>query len=627
MFSDPDLLAFAGAPAHAGLDGGARGAVDCSELDELVACLGEDDAPGSHSSMDVDPNNVQLHNVLEQDALAGAGGLRGGWGDGEMPAPPPYSSTPLPGALPMPLMPGQDQNVLGGLGLTMTDFAVIGIDDPYGGRGSGVKPTKQRRTPVDKTQERFPVLCHNPPFRNTGCAGTLEDGIENLQGVGGSHIGFKCHKCGSRWAQLVFVPADGDKNNPQYAACDKLSRSERAAEGAAVRSGGYDCSICKKPLVKRGVNVDNPDLFCDCRCKICRYKPKSCKCKKLLNEIDSATEVPSLPPLTACVASVSQHPVPPMPSTEQLRMTGGGTELALKAAEDAVAKARVVMTTPVVAKAPVAAAKAPVAAQPVVSSKVIVAKPIAQPPSLPQSVVPGSDRHIYGGKGPMFMRKLAEKLAEPCAAKKMLEKADEYELKASMRADETARGGILEPGIIDNAMQASQPDAEADDDVESVSPEASVEKCIPTPLPEPENPMSVPQSLPKRRKIMKPAHGSARSMLIRKCQGCDKTGCKIRCRKPGCQVFACSSRCAGYYDADAMRSVGGFVCAAHGDAEDKEEDKAWFCGICDAMITDRIEPRIPSVGCDECDTWFCRACVGFKPKQRLPKNWYCSECC
>jgi hypothetical protein len=75
-----------------------------------------------------------------------------------------------------------------------------------------------------------------------------------------------------------------------------------------------------------------------------------------------------------------------------------------------------------------------------------------------------------------------------------------------------------------------------------------------------------------------------------------------------------------------MRSVGGFVCAAHGDAEDKEEDKAWFCGICDAMVTDRIQPRIESIGCDGCDTWFCRACVGFKSKHRLPDEWYCSAC-
>ena len=44
------------------------------------------------------------------------------------------------------------------------------------------------------------------------------------------------------------------------------------------------------------------------------------------------------------------------------------------------------------------------------------------------------------------------------AAKKLLEKAAEYELKASMRADETS---ILEPDTSDNAMQASQPDAEA----------------------------------------------------------------------------------------------------------------------------------------------------------------------
>jgi hypothetical protein len=614
MFSDPHLLASAGAPAHAGAPG-ACDDIDCSDIAYLLSCVTDNDAPGMHISMNVDLNNVQAGNILGQDAFAEAGGLGGGE-DGVMPAPPPYSSIPLPPVpLPMPPMAGQEQNVVGGL--SMADFDVIGIDHPYGGRGSGVKPAKQRQQSVNKTQQRFPVLCHNPPFRNTKCAGTLEDGsIENLQGVGGNHIGFKCHKCGSRWAQLVFVPADGDKDNPRYAACHKLSRSERAAKGAAVRSGGYDCGICKKPLVKRG---DNPD-FCDCRCQICYYKPKKCKCKKLLSKIDSATEFFSLPPLTVRTASV-----PHMPSTEQLRMTGGGTELALKAAEDAVAKARVVMTTPVVAKAPVAAAKAPVAARPVVSSKVIVAKPTVQPPSLPKSVVPGSDRHIYGGKGTTFMRELAED-AEPCVAKKLLEKADEYDLKASMRADETARGGILEPIISDNAMQASQLDAKADD-VESVSPEASVEKCLPTPLPEPENPRSGPHSLPKRRKIMKPAHGSARGLvLIRKCQCCDKTGCKIRCRKQGCEVFACSSRCAGYYDADAMRSVGGFVCAAHGDAEDKEEDKAWFCGMCDAMITDRIEPRIPSIGCDKCDTWFCRACVGFGPKQRLPKKWYCSEC-
>ena len=175
-------------------------------------------------------------------------------------------------------------------------------------------------------------------------------------------------------------------------------------------------------------------------------------------------------------------------------------------------------------------------------------------------------------------------------------------------------------------MQVSQPDAEPDD--KFVSPEASVDKGMPTPLPVPElETRSVAPSV-KRRKVMKlPAKGSAQGlMLIRKCQACDKTGCKIRCRKHGCQVFACSPRCAGYYDADAMRSVGGFVCAAHGDAEDKEEDKAWFCGLCDSMITDRIEPRIPSIGCDECDTWFCRACVGFKPKQRLPNKWYCNDC-
>eukprot|EP00966_Prymnesium_polylepis_P114636 2649174-Prymnesium_polylepis.1 len=137
----------------------------------------------------------------------------------------------------------------------------------------------------------------------------------------------------------------------------------------------------------------------------------------------------------------------------------------------------------------------------------------------------------------MLMRKLAGH-AEPCAAKKLLEKADEYELKASMHADETARGGILESGI-DKAMQASQPDSEADDvEIETVSSEASVEKGIPTPQPDPESeePRSVPQPTLKRRKIMKPAQGSARgSMLIRKCQGCDKTRCKIRCRKHGCQ--------------------------------------------------------------------------------------------
>ena len=57
------------------------------------------------------------------------------------------------------------------------------------------------------------------------------------------------------------------------------------------------------------------------------------------------------------------------------------------------------------------------------------------------------------------------------------------------------------------------------------------------------------------------------------------------------------------------------------------KDYEWHCGLCNEMVTALGEhPVIPSIGCDECNTWFCKSCVGLMRPRRLPKNWYCTGC-
>ena len=120
------------------------------------------------------------------------------------------------------------------------------------------------------------------------------------------------------------------------------------------------------------------------------------------------------------------------------------------------------------------------------------------------------------------------------------------------------------------------------------------------------------------KKTMKPATKMMTTMTS--CIMCKKSG-TIRCTHKSCMAHVCSAYCAGYSNPEDF-DPSNYTCPQHSE----EEDRAWFCGLCDEMIDDRIQPLIPSIGCDKCDTWYCKTCVGFKRKSRPPKVWYCGDC-
>ena len=49
------------------------------------------------------------------------------------------------------------------------------------------------------------------------------------------------------------------------------------------------------------------------------------------------------------------------------------------------------------------------------------------------------------------------------------------------------------------------------------------------------------------------------------------------------------------------------------------------------MATDRTDDEeigsiVPSIGCDECNSWYCLECVGMQKRKELPITWLCGNC-
>ena len=129
----------------------------------------------------------------------------------------------------------------------------------------------------------------------------------------------------------------------------------------------------------------------------------------------------------------------------------------------------------------------------------------------------------------------------------------------------------------------------------------------------------------KRKAKLSIGGGASQGVQLQNhCEVCNRAHASIRCKHKSCTAHVCSALCAGYHKPKYLKEAGGWTCRAHKASED---DHAWFCPMCKTMVTDRGDHVIvPSIGCDECDRWFCLNCVGLDEGARFPRTWYCAEC-